>query len=136
MQIQNIPCTTYELNWYGVVCIFSLLASIFESHVGRDVFVEHVTKYELEFSTDGWSWTKYRENGSTKVRRRTKNINITLGLSVRLSIHVSMYLANYQFMSVFTHTHAHARTHASTRTRTQTRTQKHNHSFRVSPTPE
>ena len=34
---------------------------------GRDVFYEHVKKYELEFSTDGVSWQPYEEGGAKKV---------------------------------------------------------------------
>ena len=34
---------------------------------GRDVFYEHVKKYELEFSTDGVSWQPYQEGGAKKV---------------------------------------------------------------------
>ena len=34
---------------------------------GRDVFYEHVKSYELEFSTDGVSWERYKENGTSKV---------------------------------------------------------------------
>jgi len=34
---------------------------------GRDVFYEHVKSYELEFSNDGVSWERYKENGSSKV---------------------------------------------------------------------
>ncbi|XP_058942463.2 zinc metalloproteinase nas-8-like [Pocillopora verrucosa] len=34
---------------------------------GRDVFVEHVKKYELAFSTDGTNFQNYQENGGSKV---------------------------------------------------------------------
>ncbi|KAJ7390131.1 metallocarboxypeptidase [Desmophyllum pertusum] len=34
---------------------------------GRDVFVEHVKKYELAFSTDGTNFKNYEENGKSKV---------------------------------------------------------------------
>jgi len=34
---------------------------------GRDVFYEHVKNYELEFSTDGVSWERYKENGTSKI---------------------------------------------------------------------
>ncbi|KAJ7348797.1 hypothetical protein OS493_038999, partial [Desmophyllum pertusum] len=34
---------------------------------GRDVFVEHIKKYELAFSTDGTNFKNYEENGKSKV---------------------------------------------------------------------
>ena len=32
------------------------------------MFVEHVKKYELAFSTDGTNFQNYQENGGSKVR--------------------------------------------------------------------
>ena len=45
---------------------------------GRDVFYEHVKKYELEFSTDGVSWQPYEEGGAKKV-----NLGLLLVRDVR-----------------------------------------------------
>ena len=46
--------------------VSSLMENIFI--LGRDVFVEHVKKYELAFSTDGTNFQKYEENGKSKVK--------------------------------------------------------------------
>ena len=46
--------------------VSSLMKNIFI--LGRDVFVEHVKKYELAFSTDGTNFQKYEENGTSKVK--------------------------------------------------------------------
>ena len=46
------------------LCLSSLMSMCSS---GRDVFFEHVKSYELEFSTDGVSWERYKENGTSKV---------------------------------------------------------------------
>ena len=46
--------------------VSSLMKNMFT--LGRDVFVEHVKKYELAFSNDGTNFQKYEENGTSKVR--------------------------------------------------------------------
>lgn len=47
-------------------------AIFFQIFLGRDVFVEHLKKYELAFSTDGTNFKNYEENGKSKVRENLR----------------------------------------------------------------
>ena len=52
------------------ICFQFIVSSLMENIfiLGRDVFVEHVKKYELAFSTDGTNFQKNEENGKSKVK--------------------------------------------------------------------
>lgn len=46
---------------------FTDSAGFFLVVIGRDKYFEHVKTYQLSFSVDGKTWTKYKEKGKLRV---------------------------------------------------------------------